>query len=344
MEFEDAPRWAPLAAVVTRGNAVEAWHSAAVAVVGTGGALAFRFGDPELVVPARSTIKPFQALPLVLCGAAAHFGLGAEELAVAAGSHSGSDAHVEVVRRLLEKCGVKPETLLCGAHWPLELRLSGRYPDRGQDRDPLRNNCSGKHAGFLAVARELGCADAEYLDPDGAVQCAVRDALGQACAVDAAALLRGTDGCSAPNYALPLTALARGFLELAVARDDRGDFEAALCRMRSAMLAHPVLVSGERRFDYDVTRYFAGRVVCKGGAEGLQAIGVVDPPLGIAVKVLDGQARALGPICTAVLEQLRLFDGPVPAALEGYACPRVRNLRKLLTGEIVARLKLERVA
>jgi L-asparaginase II len=343
MVFDIVPCRAPLAAVVTRGGGVEAWHSAAVAVVGGGGQLAFRFGDADLRVPTRSTIKPFQALPLLLSGAAVRFGLSAEELAIAAGSHSGADAHVAVVRRLLDKCGAKPEALLCGAHWPLGLRLSNRYPERGQDRDPLRNNCSGKHAGFLAVARELGAADAQYLDPDGPVQSAVRDAVAKACEVDATELVRGIDGCSAPNYGMPLAALARGFLNLAVARAEAGGFEAALAQMRSAMLAHPLLVSGEGRFDYDVTRHFSDRLVCKGGAEGLQAIGVTDPPFGIAIKVLDGQARALGPICIAVLAELGLFSAGVPASLEHYARPRVRNLRNLVTGEIIARVELEPV-
>jgi L-asparaginase II len=274
------------AAVVTRGDGIDAWHAAAVAVVDGAGRIIRKLGDPELVTFTRSAIKPLQALPLCLTGTCDALAIDGEELALAAASHDGSDRHRAIAARLLAKARAGVDDLRCGAHWPIGMRIAGRYPCAGEDRDPLRHNCSGKHAGFLAVARTLGVAPDRYNDRDSSVQRAVRRAVADACEVDADSLPVGTDGCSAPNFALPLAALARGFKNLATRGPAGAPLDVALARVRAAMQAHPEVVSGETRFDARLQRAFPGRIVCKGGAEALQAIGFSHPPLGIVVKVL----------------------------------------------------------
>jgi L-asparaginase II len=338
-------------AVVTRGDAIEAWHFAAVAVVDGGGRLTHRLGDPELITFTRSAIKPLQALPLCTTGAREALAIDDEELALAAASHDGSDLHRAVAARLLVKAGATVEQLGCGAHWPIGMRAAGRHPCAGEDRDPLRHNCSGKHAGFLAVARTLGVAPERYLDPDAPVQAAVGRAVAEACEIDPATMPVATDGCSAPNFALPLAALARGFKNLATRRapapsgaSSASPLGDALARVRAAMQAHPVLVSGETRFDAQLMRAFAGRIVCKGGAEALQAIGFSDPPLGIAVKVIDGGERALPPIVLGVLRALGLTDGVALGPLADRVRPIVTNHRGTETGAILASVTLEKVA
>jgi L-asparaginase II len=331
------------AAVVTRGGGVEAWHAAAVAVVDGSGRVVRALGDPELATFTRSAIKPLQALPLCLTGAADAFGLDAEELALAAASHDGSDVHRAVAERMLAKAGAGTADLQCGAHWPIGMRTAGRHPCAGEDRDPLRHNCSGKHAGFLAVARTLGVAFERYLDPDSPVQRAVRRAVADACEIDEASLQVATDGCSAPNFAMPLSALARGFKNLATRGPAGTPLDAALARVRGAIQADPLMVSGAQRFDAQLMRAFGGRVVCKGGAEGLEAIGFSDPPLGIAVKVLDGGERAGPPICIAVLRALGLIAGETPEPLAARERPVLTNHQGLETGAIVAGVKLETV-
>jgi len=324
------------AAVATRGEGIDAWHAAAAVVVDGGGRVTHTLADGELVTFTRSAIKPLQALPLVLTGACDALGIGDDELALAAASHDGGGVQREVALALLAKAGAREDQLGCGAHWPIAMRIRGLYPGAGEDRDPLRHNCSGKHAGFLALARTLGVPPERYLDPDSAVQTAVRRAVADACELDEADLRTGVDGCSAPNFAVPLSALARAFKNLATrgpggaARDD------ALARVRLAMQAHPGLVSGPTRLDYEIARAFAGRAVCKGGAEGLLAIGFSDPPLGIVVKVLDGADRALGPICMAILDELGLVDDGARAALAHRVRPVITNYRGIETGAIVA--------
>jgi L-asparaginase II len=334
---------ATAAAVVTRGDGAEAWHAAAVAVVDGGGRVTHALGDPELVTFTRSAIKPLQALPLCLTGARDVFAIDDEELALAAASHDGGDRHRAVATRLLAKSGAGVERLGCGAHWPIGMRAAGRHPCAGEDRDPLRHNCSGKHAGFLAVARTLGTAPERYLDPDSSVQRAVKRAVADACEIDEASLLVGTDGCGAPNFAFPLAALARGFKNLATRGPAGAPLDAALARVRAAMQAHPLMVSGETRFDAQLQRAFAGRIVCKGGAEGLQAIGFSDPPLGVVVKVLDGADRAGPPIVLAVLRALGLMDGVDPGPLADRLRPAVRNHQGIETGAIIATVSLRQI-
>jgi L-asparaginase II len=335
------PQLGSVAAVVRRGDAIEAWHSASVAVVDGSGKLSHAFGDPRLSTLTRSSIKPFQSIALVTSGAADAFALNAEELSIACASHSGTDEHVRVVRGLLEKAHASPNDLQCGAHLPIGFRISGRTPSAGEAADPLRNACSGKHAAFLLLSRHLGAPLAEYLEPDGAVQRSVRAGLALACGVEGDSLPRGIDGCSAPNYGLSLELLARSMLRLAHPELAPPELQSALSRIRDAMLAHPLMVSGERRFDYELMSAYPGNCLSKVGAEGLQLIAFREPALALAMKLHDGTERALPAICVSLLTELGLGSAGRPELAE-HVRPAIHNHRKLVTGEIVATLRLKR--
>jgi L-asparaginase II len=326
---------------VFRGAHLEAVHTASVAVVDTTGTLIWGAGEPERPVVLRSTAKPLQALPLVTSGALDALGVTQRELAVACASHNGSDAHVAAVTSLLDRAGVAADALKCGAHLPIEMRLRGTYPTHGEDRDPLRHNCSGKHAGFLAVSRHLGAAAFDYLAPHGAVQTGVRHALERACELPPDSLVAATDGCSAPTYALPLVQVAVGFVNLARAAHPDPALAHALGKVRDAMLAEPFFVSGDGRFDYELARSFPGNVVNKGGAEAILGVGFRDPEFGIALKIHDGGERALAPLCIAVLRELGLVDDIARfPLLERHERPELLNYAGLPSGEI--RVELQR--
>ncbi|HKY37754.1 MAG TPA: asparaginase [Polyangiaceae bacterium] len=325
---------------VTRGDGVEALHAAAIAVVDGQSRLTHALGDPEQVFFSRSAIKPLQVLPLVQAGGLERFGFGSEELALCAASHNGSDEHRRVVSRMLDQLGLDASALKCGAALPLQLRLFGKYPSAGEDQDVLRHNCSGKHCGFLALAKLLDQPLDSYLDPDAPAQRAVRSAVAESCELEPEALVLGTDGCSAPNFALPLRSLAIGLKNVALA-SGTSDEAAAKIRVRQAMLTHPLLISGERRLDYDLARAFPDRVIAKGGTEAILLLAFAEPALGIAIKVLDGNPRALGPILVECLKQLGLIDAMSRfPTLTRYEVPSVTNARKLKTGEIRAEFSL----
>jgi L-asparaginase II len=328
---------------VWRSGRVEAWHRASIAVVGGDGQLTHALGDPDLITMGRSSLKPLQLFPLLDTGAVDRFGLEPEGLAIMAGSHTGTDAHRAVVLRNLHASGHAAEHLRCGSHWPLWMQEQKRFPVDGEERDPLRHNCSGKHSGFLALARHLGVDSALYLDPEAEPQRRVRQALAALCEVELDTLQPAIDGCSAPNYALPLRQLARTYLKLATAIAGRSVEQTHLARIRDAMLLHPEMVSGEGRLDLDLARAWPGTLFSKIGAEALELIALPEARLAIAIKIHDGNPRALGPVVVETLRQLGALDGrTLPPSLQRHACPEVRNDRGLLAGRIEARFTLVR--
>lgn len=320
---------------VTRGDGVEAEHSASIVVLDRDGAITHSLGDPEQVTFSRSSIKPFQALALIESGAADEFGLTEKEIAICCGSHNGTDEHKQTAESILRKAGNTADMLQCGEHWPTGMRLENTYPSHGEDKDATRNNCSGKHSGFLAVARKLGDDPADYLNPDSKTQRLVRKKIGEALDFDADKAPTGVDGCSAPNYALPLKNLALGFLRLANATDG------PLARIASAMRAYPEMVSGEKRFDLALARAFANNAVCKVGAEAVQGIAFREPQLALVVKITDGGTRALYAVCLEALNQLGLLDGIDLGELKKMVRPQVKNHRGIITGEIIPEFTLK---
>jgi L-asparaginase II len=327
---------------VYRGNGLDAIHHASIAVVDSDGNLTHYLGDPELCVMTRSSIKPFQLMPLLLSGAADHFGFTPRQLAIMCGSHNGTDEHRDVVVSNLSLAGNRPEFLQCGCHKPVFMDHSKEYPLHGEDKDALRHNCSGKHSGFLALAKFLGDDVAEYLNPNSKTQTLIRRQLASYCEVDES-MPTGIDGCSAPNYALPLKNLALGFKKLANGAGSSDKERAAVTRIRNAMHEFPILVSGERRFDLDLMRAFPGNVVCKVGAESIEGIGFSNPSIGICVKINDGAPRALWPICVAVLKQIGIITNTIETpTLKRHERPEVRNYRETLTGHIETTFTLRR--
>ncbi len=324
-----------VAARVYRGEGIEAEHCAVIAVVNADGKLTHYYGDPETVYMTRSSVKPFQALPLILSGGLDRFGFSPRQLAIMCASHNGNDEHREVVQSNLDQAGTSADDLLCGTHLPIFMRLKGLYPDNGEDKDVLRHNCSGKHSGFLALSKHLGAPLAEYLEPAGDPQQRIKQSVADRCEYPVEKIGVGIDGCSAPVFSMPMKNLAIGFKNLALGKADDAHVRAALDRVRSAMMEFPYLVAGEGRFDYDFMRSFPGNGVAKVGAESIQGMGFVQQGIGICVKVQDGGARALGPICVEVLKQLgligRIEDFP---HLAPYGDPEIRNYRRIVTGRI----------
>lgn len=330
-ESRAASAVAPLAEVV-RGNAVESVHFGSVAVVDRAGNVTHAAGDPYALTFTRSALKPLQALPFVAGDGVARFGFSKAQLALICASHSGEPRHVEAVADMLARCGLSQEALQCGTHAPGFYEARGELPPP-PPYSPLAHNCSGKHAGMLAWCVQHGEAVNDYLAIDHPLQAAIREAVSVFTGVAAHRLVTGIDGCSAPNYAVPLAALAAAFARLVTATDN-ADYGRAARAIAEAMTAHPEMVSGEFRSDLALMHAGRGDWVTKIGAEGVQAIGIRSAGLGIAIKVADGQKRGLYPAIVAVLSQLGLPDAAARDALSPWARRPVTNYRGLLTGEV----------
>jgi L-asparaginase II len=321
----------PLAEVL-RGKAVESIHYGAVAVVHRDGSVLHAAGDPNALTFTRSSLKPLQAMPFAATGGIDRFGFSDAQVALMCASHSGEPRHVEAVGDMLARCGCSGADLQCGTQPP------GFYDARGElppppPYSPLQHNCSGKHSGMLAYCVHHSEPIGDYLAYDHPLQRAIRQSVSAFTGVAEDRLVPGIDGCSAPNYAVPLAALARAFARLASAEVD-ADYGVAPRRLANAMMAHPEMVSGEHRSDLALMQAGRGDWVTKIGAEGVQAIGIRSHGIGIAIKVADGQKRGLYPAIVAVLEALGVVDAAARQVLAPWARRTIRNYRGLETGEV----------
>jgi L-asparaginase II len=320
----------PVLVEVTRGRLVESIHRGAIAVADASGALVHVLGDVEAPVYPRSSLKPIQALPLVESGAAEAFGLSDEQIALACASHSGEPLHTTRVAAWLERIGCSQSDLACGPHPPRYEPVWREMVHRGEAPTRLHNNCSGKHAGFLTLAKHLGVPTKGYEQHDHPVQIAVARALAELAGIDAD-MPWGIDGCAAPNFALPLSAFARALAKLADPRGLSNPRASAARRIVKAMSAYPELVSGTGRACAILMRAGKGRVAVKTGAEGVFAGIVPEAGLGIALKIDDGAGRASECTIAAILEKLGLLRGD--AEVEALIRAPVLNTRDASVGE-----------
>ncbi|TLS49935.1 asparaginase [Paenibacillus antri] len=325
---------------VTRGGLVECVHRGHVAVVDDGGRLLRSAGDPRHLTYARSSAKLLQAIPVVASGAVDRYGLDAREIALLCASHSGEEAHVEAVYRILGKLGIGEDALLCGAHPPYHKPSANALRRAGVSPKAVHNNCSGKHAGMLTLAKHLGATLHDYKSPDHPVQRAMLASYAAFAGVPAASVALGVDGCGVPVYGAPLSALALAYARLAAPTGAAPEADARRTVVE-AVRAHPEMLAGTDRYDTALIRVTNGRVVGKMGAEGVFAVAAPGEGLGLAVKIEDGAQRALYPAVTEALLQLGWIDAAAGAELAEYHTPAIRNWGGDVVGAVLPSFRLE---
>jgi L-asparaginase II len=300
----------------------------------------------------RSSAKPFQALPFVEHGGAEHFGLTQTELALTCASHEGSDKHVQVAASIQAKAGIQESQLQCGVHNPGDVDAYKRLLKNDELPSQNRNNCSGKHSAMLAYAKMRGLPLESYLDPDHPIQRDILAAFAEMCQLQADKVELGIDGCSAPNFAVPLYNVALAFARLCDPHDLPAERAQACQKITAAMSSKPEMISGPSEFDCRLMQVGQGKIICKRGAEGFQAIGILPgakspdaPGLGIAIKVLDGDigqrrtdlepySRVRPAVTLEVLKQLELLTEAQAGELEDFGPVKpLMNHRGLVTGE-----------
>jgi L-asparaginase II len=337
---------------VTRGHIVESTHYGSIAVVDSSGKLIAAQGDPQTVAFLRSSAKPFQALPFVERGGVEHFEFTPRELSLCCASHEGSSMHVQTVIGMQKKIGIDESYLRCGAHLPGDVDELKSMIVNGRHPTPNYNNCSGKHTGMLAHAKMRGLPLETYLDINHPIQQDILASLAEICLFPVSEIELGTDGCSAPNFALPLFHAALGMARLC---DPSALLEkrAAACRkITAAMSAHPEMVSGYGEFDEQLMKVGEGKIITKRGAEGFQIVGIRpgvirpdSPGVGMALKVSDGDAarmaddltfhnRVRPAVTLEILRQLGALSSQQEQALAGFGpVKQVRNHRGIVTGQ-----------
>jgi L-asparaginase II len=323
----------PVLVEVMRGSIVESRHRGAVAVADAEGRDVLAVGDVTIPVFPRSAIKALQALPLVEQGAAARYGFGDQELALACASHSGEPAHVAGVERMLAKAGLSPSALRCGAHFPISQAAAAEVARAGAP-SALHNNCSGKHAGFLCFACALGVDAAEYFRPEHPVQRQVRAVLEDFTGAVLGQEVCAIDGCSVPTWAVPLKNLALGFAKFGTGHGLVPERARAAARLRQACARQPWYVAGTGRFCTEVMQLLGERVFVKTGAEGVYCGAFPEQGLGIAIKCDDGAGRAAQAIMAVIIARFVPLEASEQAALAPYARSSLQNWNGIEVGAI----------
>jgi L-asparaginase II len=327
------PKHVPIA-YSTRGGFPENIFYGSFAVVDRDGKLVASAGDVVTPVFTRSALKPFQALPLASHSGFAQFNLTPEETALLCSSHNGEEKHAAAAKAMLARVALTEAALQCGSHAPYWYLAMDKRPQEGQRWNSLFHNCSGKHSGMLLYATLLGAERDHYLQWDHPVQQAIRNAVAYACGVeDSSAMPWGTDGCSAPNYAVPLAGLARAFAWMTREGADSKYAEAGRV-LFDAMARHPEMVSGEARNDLAIAQAGRGDWIAKVGADGVQTLASKSRGLGIAAKVSDGDQKALMVAFCSVLEQLGMMDDAARTALKNWRTVSIKSIRGVEVGRM----------
>ncbi|MFT6024888.1 MAG: L-asparaginase II [Ascidiaceihabitans sp.] len=314
-------------AEIWRGPFLESVHSGHAVVCDDSGQIVHAWGDPEAVVLPRSSSKMIQGVPLIASGAADAFGLTTQHLALACASHQGAAIHTDRVGKWLDHLGLDDDAFRCGPQTPNDEPARDALIKSDQSPCQIHNNCSGKHAGFLTLAKHLG-AGPEYIEPDHPVQTGALEVHERLTGITSPGF--GIDGCGAPNYASTLSGMARAMAHFAAA--PAGSPEE---RLRSAMMLHPELVAGEGRACTNLMRAMGGKVAIKTGAEAFYVAIIPELKLGVALKISDGATRASECAIAAILVKLGVLDAEHPETMKYLNAP-IRNWVGTRTGTLRA--------
>lgn len=323
---------------IWRGPAVESVHHGIAVVADADGKFLFSLGDPDFVTFPRSSLKPFQAIALVETGAADALDLTEEHIALACASHRAEDFQVALVKDWLGRLGLTESALACGPDLPRGAADQAAVLRAGGAPSRIFHNCSGKHCGFLSVARRIGAPAGGYQDPAHPTQRLYLQTFSELLGRDAAALARGTDGCSLPALALSVADMARAaarFAALRVASDGR---KAAIRRLQAAMAAHPDHLSGRDQATSRIVRATGGRVILKSGAEGFVLGFVPERGLGIAIKIADGATRAKMGVLAAIIGRLGLLEADAAQRLADEVEDPIRDGNGAIVGRVAVTL------
>ncbi|MFQ3261771.1 asparaginase [Reinekea sp.] len=328
----------PIQVNVMRGGIIESAHQIKAIVVDSSGETVSSWGDMEPLVYPRSAIKALQALAFMERGGAQKYGFNEQEIAILCASHNGEKQHTETVQKMLAKLWLTPKDFECGHHWPMRAEAGYELASAGLTPNNLHNNCSGKHAGMLGLAKLLQADHKHYIDIEHAVQKTIAATMAEMCEIDFTNLPHSPDGCSAPTWAIPLYNLALGFAKFADPAMLTAERKTACNTLFGAVVSNPFMVAGTGRYCTEMMQALGQRVFLKVGAEGVYIAAIPDLKLAVALKCEDGAARGAESVMTAILERIGATDHISEDAVAKFKRVRLTNWNKLETGEIISTL------
>lgn len=323
----------PILVKVNRGDVLESFHRGVICIVDKDNKILYSEGDVQQLCYPRSALKFFQQIPMLISGAVEHFGFTQKEIALFCGSHNGEPQHVETVKSILDKIGLTESDLQCGPQMPT-LR-EDQYNLIKQDIQPrkIHNNCSGKHAGFLAYCIYRNWPIESYIDPSHPLHLEILDVISDFHAYPKEKIKQGIDGCSAPIFAFPVLNQAIAYKNLIHPIQFDENVQNACKTMVDAIVQFPSMIAGSKRYCTDLMRLSEGKLIGKTGADGVYSIGVREHNYGICIKVDDGKMGPQYNIAQAVIEQLGILSKEANESLRQYVHHENKNFGGLVTGE-----------
>lgn len=325
---------------VIRSGIVESSHQGDVVVVDSEGKIIFELGNSERLTFFRSSSKPLQAISFLETGIAEKFNIDLKEIALLMSSHSGEAEHIDLLKGLMARLGVKEEMFECGVNDPINKEAYKKLLMNGQMPTKLHCNCSGKHLGFMAAAKALGYPMEGYHKAEHIVQKNSEKVLLEFCNLKPSNVIRSIDGCGVPVIAVPLRNMAQAYANLCDERFGDGKYAKSCNYVISSMTMYPEMVAGSGRLDTEIMKRFGDRVVCKIGAEGVYCVGIIGKAVGIALKIEDGNSRAIGPAIIEILYQMKVLREDEVIQLKEQWNPGVLNTRGEKVGELKAVFKM----
>ncbi len=323
----------PVLVEVHRGDVLESFHRGVICIVNKNDEVIYSLGDVQQICFPRSAMKFFQQIPLLTSGAVEHFGFTQKEIALFCGSHNGEPEHVATAQSILKKIGLTQEDLECGPQMPT-LKEDANYLIKN-DLQPqkIQNNCSGKHAGFLAYCVYKNLPTKGYID--------LMHPLHQEILKVTAAFHRypldkikcAIDGCSAPIFAFPVINQAIAYKNLVHPVRFDEDTQRACKTMVDAITAYPEMIAGHKRYCTDLMKKANGKLIGKTGADGVYSIGLTEQHFGISIKVDDGKMGPQYNVAQEVIEQLGILNAEDNKSLRHYVVQENKNFGGLVTGE-----------
>jgi L-asparaginase II len=326
----------------TRGNGIESVHYGSIVVTDSKGNVLYYAGNPEVHTFTRSSAKLIQVVPVYESGAIDRYGISVSGQAIMCGSHNGSERHCDQTRENLERIGLDESNLKCGIHPPSEYRYTNRLPREGEEFSPLQHNCSGKHSGQLALALQMGCDPDRYLEFDYDVQQRVFETVCQVYEINPGDVSIGTDGCSLPNFGMPLRHSAIAFANIITGNTKISGRDRVFERIVKAVQTDPYMVSGNCRFDLALMNALPDNIICKVGGEAIECVGIADKGWGLAAKVSDGNVRGLYPAVVEALRQLEVLPEDRLEYVRDFVRPELHNYRDIHYGDVVPCFKLKK--
>lgn len=326
MNFSDA-----LKIQIKRGNNIESLHKAHVVVCNSQAQIVYSRGLTQQHIYPRSAVKALQALALFTTGAFQKFSITPIELALACASHSAQKEHVEAVNHWLVRMGLSSTHLECGGHWPANLEATHELIKSQQPFNSLHNNCSGKHAGFLANALALNTELKGYIKAEHPVQIEVKRLMESFCSYQILKNEIATDGCSIPTYYMPMSALALGMARFADLNHSFTELSEARKILFSAIQQNPFYMGGSDRYCTKMTTELGDEGFVKIGAEGVIMAALPKANLGVVIKTEDGATRSTELAMTWVLKELGLIS---ESSFKKFSNLPIENWNKIVTGSI----------